>query len=58
MAIAKIYILAVGVPVKFSEQQPSIRLAPPTLGQQTDDVLGEIGISGDEIAQLRKQGVV
>jgi len=48
----------IGVPVKFSEQQPSIRLVPPTLGQHTDDVLEEIGISGEEVTQLREQGVV
>jgi succinate--hydroxymethylglutarate CoA-transferase len=53
-----LYNSTAGVPVKFSEQQPSIRLAPPTLGQHTDDVLKEIGISREEVAQLRAQGVV
>jgi crotonobetainyl-CoA:carnitine CoA-transferase CaiB-like acyl-CoA transferase len=48
----------IGVPVKFGEQKQSIRLAPPALGQHTDDVLREIGISREEVSQLREQGVV
>jgi succinate--hydroxymethylglutarate CoA-transferase len=58
MAIANMRVFVPGVPVKFSEQKPSIRLAPPTLGQHTDDVLREMGISDEEVAQLREQGVV
>ncbi|KAK5130994.1 hypothetical protein LTR08_001406 [Meristemomyces frigidus] len=46
-------------PVKFSEAKPSIRTAPPTLGQHTDEVLTEmLGMSANEVANLRSDGVV
>lgn len=52
-------IRMVNTPVKYSESQPSIRSAPPTLGQHTDEVLGQqLGIGKSEIASLREQGVV
>ena len=46
-------------PVKFSEAKPSIRTAPPTLGQHTDEVLLEmLGMSCNEVAALKSDGVV
>lgn len=46
-------------PVKFSEAKPSIRSAPPTLGQHTQEVLSEmLGMSSAEVETLRKDGVV
>lgn len=46
-------------PVKFSEARPSIRSAPPTLGQHTEEVLGEmLGMSREEVDKLRGSGVV
>ncbi|KAL9600692.1 MAG: hypothetical protein Q9219_003022 [cf. Caloplaca sp. 3 TL-2023] len=37
-------------PVKYSHAEPNIRLAPPTLGQHTDEILGDIlGMSGSDI---------
>jgi crotonobetainyl-CoA:carnitine CoA-transferase CaiB-like acyl-CoA transferase len=36
----------------------SVERAPATLGQHTDEVLGEAGYSAAEIAALRQQGVV
>lgn len=49
----------VSPPVKFSESKPSIRSAPPTLGQHTDDVLsGLLGMSSGEIEALKKDGVI
>ncbi|KAK2751184.1 hypothetical protein FQN57_000261 [Myotisia sp. PD_48] len=47
-----------GFPVKFSESKPSVRRNPPLLSQHTEEVLGEIGISGDSFNQLRADGVV
>jgi len=48
----------VASPMRFSATPVEYRHAPPTLGQHTDEVLGEIGIGPDEIAQLRASGAV
>jgi succinate--hydroxymethylglutarate CoA-transferase len=50
----------VGPPVKFSEaEQTSVRMAPPMLGQHTDEVLTEVlGFSPSEIEDLKGKGVV
>ncbi|EMC92604.1 hypothetical protein BAUCODRAFT_77579 [Baudoinia panamericana UAMH 10762] len=46
-------------PVKFSDSTPSIRTPPPTLGQHTEEILGEmLGMSGSEVERLRSEGVV
>jgi len=45
-------------PVKFSEAKPSIRTAPPTLGQHTQEVLEMLGMSSSDIEALKKDGVV
>ncbi|RHZ50182.1 hypothetical protein CDV55_101471 [Aspergillus turcosus] len=47
-----------GSPVKFSETQPSIRSSPPALGEDTDEVLREMGWSTEKIARLRQEGVL
>ena len=48
----------IGAPIKLSENPASVRTAPPTLGQHTDAVLGEIGYDADGIASLRQQRVI
>ena len=49
----------VSPPVKYSFSQPSIRSPPPTLGQHTDELLGEVlGMSPEEIQSLKSDGVV
>jgi len=47
-----------GVPVKLSETPGSVRTAPPTLGQHTATVLGELGLGPSEVAALRERGVI
>jgi len=46
-------------PVERFERTPStIRCLAPLLGEHSDEVLAEIGVSDDELASLRKAGVL
>ena len=51
-------IRQVGIPFQLSETPASIRLAPPSLGQDTDQILTELGHTTAEIESLRARGVV
>lgn len=47
-----------GTPVRLSDL-PSVPLQPaPTLGQHTDEILGELGCTPERIAELREAGVI
>jgi len=46
-------IRVLGSPLKLSETPASVRTPPPALGQHTDAVLREIGLSESDIASLR-----
>ena len=48
----------IGVPVKLSDTPGSIRVAAPMLGQHTDEILGELGFSAGEIANMHESGAV
>jgi formyl-CoA transferase/CoA:oxalate CoA-transferase len=47
-----------GSPIKLSDTPPSLRSAPPTLGQHTDAVLEELGYPAERIQQLRSERVI
>jgi succinate--hydroxymethylglutarate CoA-transferase len=48
-----------GIPFRMSSTPPSIRRAPPLLGEHTDEILtGELGLSAERIAQLRAEKIV
>ncbi|HET7034985.1 MAG TPA: CaiB/BaiF CoA-transferase family protein [Thermomicrobiaceae bacterium] len=48
-----------GIPVQLSETPASVRRHPPLLGEQTEEVLhSRLGLSPDEIARLRDEGVI
>ncbi|OJD25570.1 hypothetical protein ACJ73_03057 [Blastomyces percursus] len=47
-----------GFPVKFSNTEASIRSNPPLLGEHTDDVLQELGLSQVKLADLRREKVI
>jgi succinate---hydroxymethylglutarate CoA-transferase len=49
----------VDTPIKYSAADPGIRTPPPTLGQHTDEILGDLcGMDGATIRQLKSQGIV
>jgi len=48
----------VGTAFRFSETPASLRLAPPLVGQHSDEVLAEIGYDDAEIGRLRAAGAV
>jgi crotonobetainyl-CoA:carnitine CoA-transferase CaiB-like acyl-CoA transferase len=46
-------------PIKLSKTPPEYRRAAPTLGQHTEEVLGEaLGLAAADVAALRRKGVV
>lgn len=47
-----------GIPVKFSRTPGEIRSSAPFQGENTDEVLGMLGCSTEEIGRLREDGVV
>jgi crotonobetainyl-CoA:carnitine CoA-transferase CaiB-like acyl-CoA transferase len=52
-------IALVASPMRFSETPITYDLAPPALGQHTDEILRDtLGMSDVQIAQLREDGVV
>lgn len=45
-----------GTPVRLSDTPAQIRRGPPLLGEQTDELLAELGLGAAEIERLRKDG--
>jgi len=45
-------------PLRLDDTPASYRLPPPLLGQHTDEILTELGFSGDDIRELRDAGMV
>lgn len=48
----------IGGPVKFSEDQGTIRLRAPKLGEHTLDILQELGYNDNEISALHEEGAI
>ncbi len=47
-----------GVPIKLHGTPGSIRLPPPALGQDTEEVLAEAGVDGEALQGLVERGIV
>jgi crotonobetainyl-CoA:carnitine CoA-transferase CaiB-like acyl-CoA transferase len=47
-----------GIPIEFGATPGAVRIAPPLLGEHTDEVLADLGLGPGEIARLRADGVV
>jgi crotonobetainyl-CoA:carnitine CoA-transferase CaiB-like acyl-CoA transferase len=52
------HLNCVGHPVTFVGEERGAGLPPPMCGQHTDEILGEMGLSTDRIAELRREEVV
>jgi crotonobetainyl-CoA:carnitine CoA-transferase CaiB-like acyl-CoA transferase len=48
----------VASPIRLERSKPSLRSVPPTFGQDTHEVLMELGYSRDEIDALTAKGAV
>jgi formyl-CoA transferase/CoA:oxalate CoA-transferase len=51
-------IRTLATPIRFSETPGSVRTPSPTLGEHTDAVLAEAGVTPAELAHLRRQKVI
>lgn len=47
-----------GIPVKLTKTPGAVRLAPPTLGQHTREVLQELGLKEADLEQLLQKGII
>jgi crotonobetainyl-CoA:carnitine CoA-transferase CaiB-like acyl-CoA transferase len=47
-----------GIPIKLSDTPARIRRPAPTLGEHTDEVLGELGYDAAAIGRLRAERVI
>jgi formyl-CoA transferase len=47
-----------GIIPKMSATPGSLRTAAPRLGQDTEQVLREIGVTAEQLAALREKGIV
>lgn len=45
-------------PVKFSETPSTVRLNPPSLGENTEEVLSSLGINSEEVSRMRQDGII
>lgn len=48
----------IGNPIKFSETPVTYRRPPPHLGEHSEEILSEFGLSAEEIEALRKKKVI
>jgi crotonobetainyl-CoA:carnitine CoA-transferase CaiB-like acyl-CoA transferase len=51
-------MFVVNPPVLFDGARPGPIAPPPTVGEHSEEILQELGLSGEEIAQLRRDKVI
>lgn len=52
------YIQTVASPLRLSDTPPVLRHAPPRLGQHTEEILKEMGLTQTQLELLRQSGVI
>ena len=48
----------VGQPIRMSRTPSGMALPPPDYGEHTEEILQEIGLSGEEISKLREEDII
>jgi formyl-CoA transferase/CoA:oxalate CoA-transferase len=51
-------VRTIASPIKLSASPPQLRIAPPRHGEHTDEVLGSLGVSATQLAELRARGAL
>jgi crotonobetainyl-CoA:carnitine CoA-transferase CaiB-like acyl-CoA transferase len=51
-------IKTIGFPTKLSRTPATLRLSPPLMGEHTEEVLAELGYSGEEIKQFSDKKII
>lgn len=51
-------VKAIGIPIKFSDTEAKDINPPPILGEHNEEILRLIGISDDEIKDLKDEGII
>jgi crotonobetainyl-CoA:carnitine CoA-transferase CaiB-like acyl-CoA transferase len=51
-------VKTVASPIRLSKTPVAYDAAPPALGQDTDEVLGELGLGSDRLEALKARGVI
>ena len=51
-------VKAVGFPIKFSGEEFKVSNPPPLLGEHNREILSSLGLSEDEITDLKREGVI
>jgi len=51
-------VRGVNRPVRFDGDNHSGFLPPPALGEHTDEILGELGLDGRRIGELRSRKII
>jgi crotonobetainyl-CoA:carnitine CoA-transferase CaiB-like acyl-CoA transferase len=51
-------IKQIGLPIKFSQMEKTMRLPPPALGEHNVDILLSLGYSRGDIDYLTRRGII
>ncbi|MGL6252353.1 MAG: CoA transferase, partial [Billgrantia desiderata] len=58
LARGELEVPQVACPLRFDSEPALSEVAPPRLGQDSDAILAEMGLTEDDIARLRREGIV
>ena len=51
-------VKTVASPLRLADTPPVLHRPPPALGEHTDEVLAELGLTGPQISDLRQRGII